>query len=358
MPIIERFRLVNTSVAELRSLFRIGAALTALTLAGCAATGTELSPGPVARPQAVSPGDGAYLHPKAGAIFPLRIGAFERGEVKAFDAAQTNIGVGYTLRMPGPKAAVTVYVHPVTAHGPDGPGVLIREFEGVKAAVRQAQPAAILLDEGTARTRHNGHPVTGRVARFTVPQSIGQNDALRSLVYLFQQGPWFVKYRVTYPERFHADVESHLDELVGEMAWRVRAPAAGKIVVDRTVNQETLPAWLLYAGSRARAIEKYPERRPQAIHYEYSFEEELDARAALVQVWGELQAKDRRRDPYLDTLVEVRTAGFLADYVWHFLRAPCWRTIPAGLRTAEFETWRDRHLQNHRAETHAAIDLR
>src|SRR6266436_6238390 len=63
-----------------------------------------------------------------------------------------------------------------------------------------------------------------------------------------------------------------------------------KIVIDSSVTQKTLPAWLAYAGARAVWMEKrFQEHHPEAVEYRYSFEEEFEAREACLHVWSRLR---------------------------------------------------------------------
>jgi hypothetical protein len=96
------------------------------------------------------------------------------------------------------------------------------------------------------------------------------------------------------------------------------------------------------------------ERNPGAVAYRYSFEEEVAARDGCARVWRDLKAKDGNSDRYLDDLAAVQAAGFLREYTWAFFRDPGW-SVPEGLRLAEFDQWRQLHLQNHRPETRVVV---
>ncbi|HLT90349.1 MAG TPA: hypothetical protein VKZ85_05320 [Woeseiaceae bacterium] len=79
-----------------------------------------------------------------------------------------------------------------------------------------------------------------------------------------------------------------------------------------------------------------------------SFECELKAREHLLDTWKEIGAA--ADDRYLDTLAGVQAAGYLEEYVWHFLGRRSWEP-PAGLALAPFDDWRRRHLRGHVPET-------
>lgn len=82
-----------------------------------------------------------------------------------------------------------------------------------------------------------------------------------------------------------------------------------------------------------------------------SFDCEFRSRRHLVDAWREKQQiDDTASNAYLDELVEVQVAGFLAEYTMHYLGRPHWRA-PEGLRTTEFQSWRREHLAGHRPKT-------
>jgi len=82
-----------------------------------------------------------------------------------------------------------------------------------------------------------------------------------------------------------------------------------------------------------------------------SFECEFTARTQLVKAWIEKHQQNQSiADEYLDVLVAVQEAGFLAEYTSYFFARKQW-TLPEGLRVKEFEVWRRQHLRRHRPVT-------
>lgn len=319
------------------------------------------TPAPPAQEDPFLKEDDTLIHRKAGAVFPARIGAFERGTVQVHDTTGADLSVSYDVNLPDRQVHGTIYVYPVTLYGPDGSDAVERELSRAEAEVRQVRPAAILLDERPVGTMHNLILTPGLLARFTFAGGFGSDAPgdMRSLLYLFRQGPWFVKYRITYPEGQHAKAERDVNDFVSSMAWRQRKPSVAGIVLHSSLTlrpDRVTGAWMGYAGARSAWIDAYFERYPDAIHYAYSHEEELNARKALVETWRTLKAKSPGLgDSYLDTLLRVQADGFLAEYVWYYLRDPQWHDVPASLRMAEFGSWRRAHLKGHRPETRAAI---
>jgi hypothetical protein len=70
--------------------------------------------------------------------------------------------------------------------------------------------------------------------------------------------------------------------------------------------------------------------------------------------WASLKGKDSMIfDPYLDQLLAVKEAGFLAEYVWFYLRVPDWAEKPDGLKLDEFSQWQRLNLGAHKPQTRA-----
>ena len=82
-----------------------------------------------------------------------------------------------------------------------------------------------------------------------------------------------------------------------------------------------------------------------------SFDCELGARHQLLDAWAEHRlAKPGIADPYLDTLSEVRAAGFLPEYVAHYHARKTWR-LPDSLDAGGFSDWRRSNLRGHDPQT-------
>ncbi len=82
-----------------------------------------------------------------------------------------------------------------------------------------------------------------------------------------------------------------------------------------------------------------------------SFDCEYRSRKHLVNAWLEKQQIDPGvENAYLDKLVEVLDAGFLAEYTMHYLGQAHWLP-PEGLRADQFRGWRRENLGGHRVTT-------
>jgi len=124
--------------------------------------------------------------------------------------------------------------------------------------------------------------------------------------------------------------------------------AEPELLIDKSVAQDAMPAWIGYGASLATSI-KDGHRRD-------CFETEFKAREFMIDLWLRLK-KEKETDPYIEDLVKVRDAGFLREYVWTFFRTPAWSAPPAGLKLADFRNWRADHLHGHKPQTLAAVKL-
>ncbi len=129
--------------------------------------------------------------------------------------------------------------------------------------------------------------------------------------------------------------------------------------IDPTLPDDIGAAWLGYLMERQIYIRDHPDQYkliPGIITP--TFDEEVEARKTMAQIWKELKEKDKsRKDRYLDQLVPVHEADFMREYVWTFLRQQSWSKQPKDLRLKEFSQWRQRHLPGHQPETHGKIRI-
>jgi hypothetical protein len=114
-------------------------------------------------------------------------------------------------------------------------------------------------------------------------------------------------------------------------------------------------AWMAYGMKRRLWIDgTFHEKFPEEKSYRYTFDEELDARATVAEIWAELRDKDHVTSQYFAELDRVRTAGYMREYVWHCLPHDAW-SAPLGLRSREFAQWLSANLPDHVAITPVAV---
>ena len=102
-------------------------------------------------------------------------------------------------------------------------------------------------------------------------------------------------------------------------------------------------AWLTYAGKIAMG------RENGAVGPD--FNTECRARDAMAKLWEARARQAGLREPYLDLLARVRTAGFMREYVWQYLRRSDWPQPPDLEQEAFKAWWVGRGLGEHKAVT-------
>ena len=133
----------------------------------------------------------------------------------------------------------------------------------------------------------------------------------------------------------------------------VRAEPAGKQRKDEIAlssdllkgNEHLGAVWMAYGLTKQAVVLKRPAKNPFAGLDD--FDTEYEANKAMVFMWTELASEKHATDRYLDTLVAVNKAGFLAEYVLAVFSQPGW-TIPAkylpGLRLPTFFAWAKQNM--------------
>ena len=82
-----------------------------------------------------------------------------------------------------------------------------------------------------------------------------------------------------------------------------------------------------------------------------SFGCEFSSRLALLDTWDKMREENPNlQDAYLNTLADVRDAGFLDEYVVYYFGKRAWN-VPAELERDDFGQWRRRYLRGHRPVT-------
>jgi hypothetical protein len=125
------------------------------------------------------------------------------------------MSVGYN---DGQSVAMTVYVYPVPQGGPDGS--LDGHFQTCKGEVLSHHRGAEVLSESRVTVTPGGQKQNGWRAAFTYTQRFAQQQqAVQSDLYLFADGPWFIKYRATYPASQKATAEPVIKTFIDELRW-------------------------------------------------------------------------------------------------------------------------------------------
>jgi hypothetical protein len=161
-----------------------------------------------------------YIHAPSRFAVPSSVAGFAREAVKRYDREGRDVSVGYNR---GQAVAMTVYVYPVPQGDPDSS--LEGYFQACKREVLGRHQGVQVLSENQVTASPGGQKQTGWRAAFTYTDRFAhQLQAVHSELYLFAAGPWFVKYRVSYPSGQEATAEPVIKDFIEELIW----PDGGK----------------------------------------------------------------------------------------------------------------------------------
>jgi hypothetical protein len=175
--------------------------------------------------------ESANIQTASGMTFPLTVGDFRRAEVTRYDAAGTDIGVGYNLGSPTPTVAATVYVYPAPLSSLGSPPQIVAdgrnhlcdgEFARRKAELTRAHPGARLIREGPALPPGVGSRLAGTMAVYEIDEMFdGRRQTLSSQLYVYCHvgRNWAIEYRFTSPKA--ADTDSAISAFMAALRWTV-----------------------------------------------------------------------------------------------------------------------------------------
>ncbi|NNF60581.1 MAG: hypothetical protein HKN06_04530 [Gammaproteobacteria bacterium] len=109
-------------------------------------------------------------------------------------------------------------------------------------------------------------------------------------------------------------------------------------------NDPVLQSWVTYSLLRSACQLETGSENPARVS---TYNCELKARQHLLEAW---QGKPHSEDEYLDTLLDVRHAGFLEEYTVYYFGKQVWQ-VPDTVDMDAFDNWRRVHLKRHRPET-------
>ena len=112
-------------------------------------------------------------------------------------------------------------------------------------------------------------------------------------------------------------------------------------------DDPVLQSWVTYSLVRSACQLELGGDNP-ARNSDYGCE--FTARQHLLDAWEAQRAEHGGAvDPYLDTLLRVRDAGFLDEYTVHYFGRSGW-LVPAEVRVDEFRRWQRGNLPGHKPQ--------
>jgi hypothetical protein len=188
----------------------------ALVIVALACSTTQSPPEPESGPINV---EGTYSHVATGLEFPEKIGPFQRVWVRRYDQEAYNVAGHYQLI--GLRVMATVYHYPGTQDGsPLSSESFVQHYDQVKADIERAANVDF-VDESPHSTTINGFRARGMRALYQAPSLRGINEPVDSTLYLFSIGPWYLKFRFSYPQHMRQEFAPLEDEFVASIQWPV-----------------------------------------------------------------------------------------------------------------------------------------
>jgi hypothetical protein len=178
-----------------------------------------------------------YIHPGSKMPFPPSVGYFQRGEVTQYEPREKDVGVGYNLHSIRYQIAITVYVYPAPVTSIGSPDNVVEaayawvrksHFEGIKGAVTDLHPDAVLVSEGPTTMKQDQVTYPGLKAVLEYEGAFfGREQMLGTHAYLFNYGKWFVKYRISYPKDSEEMALSRVEDFMVKFKWSESDAPAG-----------------------------------------------------------------------------------------------------------------------------------
>ncbi len=162
------------------------------------------------------PATATYSHAVSHFQFPPKIGEFVREKINQFDNDGRDIGVGYNNLVKG--VAVTIYVYPIAQRAPNDD--LEGHFGTCKSDILSAHKDAQSIADRSEQVLAGGQKRNVKYACYTFTQVFAKTlQPVRSELYLFSHGRWFIKIRSTFPVGQQTLSESALKTLINDFVW-------------------------------------------------------------------------------------------------------------------------------------------
>jgi len=165
---------------------------------------------------------GTYIHHESGMQFPGTVQSFQRINARSYsDSGQDDVGIGYKSVLRYVPITVTVYVYPVPSIYRDESAssqvadperfLMDNSLSDITRVILSLHKDTVMLKKQTFTLQQNGRMINGRKALFQYKQPVaGAEQDVLSELYLFRSGPWFVKYRATYPRTVQNFAQDHI----------------------------------------------------------------------------------------------------------------------------------------------------
>jgi len=166
---------------------------------------------------------GPYTHKGTGTVFPEQFGGFTRVRLARHDAVEENISAGYNLNSSREPILLTLYVYPGPRQAaPEKTSAALDtvrngHFAQTLLAILAFHENSKLIDEAPFPLEQPDGVLAGQRALLQFHERLaGQEVDCTSLLYLFYDGEWFYKYRITCPTWAYGLAEESIESFVSD----------------------------------------------------------------------------------------------------------------------------------------------
>jgi hypothetical protein len=248
---------------------------------------------------------------------------------------------------------------------PDGPDSVAacEQFERAKHEIQHGgnYQNVVLRSEVTRRMKDSADAPLAREALYEFDRN---GIHAWSYLWLTVADGYFVKLRLSLREEVKDEMDDARVEILGIIANALAQrpakpvpdvaprPAETSVDLDPGTDPAEASLWFVYAAELLDVSRQTAQAMPACGGALVPvFSTELAARRAALR---DYRARgDAVRSEYFALLERVDAAGFLDEYVWHYLRAE--PKVPEGLDLAGFEDFRVRELATHQPRTGAHV---
>ena len=269
--------------------------------------------------------------------------------------------------------SLTIYVYDFGLRDiPDGPDSVAtcEQFERAKQEIQEGgnYQNVVLRREVTRRLSDVANAPLAREAQYEFDRN-GIHAV--SVLWVTAADGYFVKLRLSLREEVADELEEARMQILATLADALaarpaRPPDASaiaasaspqtSIIIEPGADAAETALWFNYVNELLRLVQEKPGRLPACGgNLVPGFAAELAARRSALREYRLHDSAEQGSDYFAD-MARVDSAGFLEEYVWHYLRdATTETTPPAELDLAAFETYRQQHLAEHVVRTGAHV---
>jgi hypothetical protein len=195
-----------------------------------------------------------------------------------------------------------------------------------------------------------------------------------SVLWLTAADGFFIKLRMSMRVEIGDELDDAREQILEAIAAAIEARPPRTLPADPALSDPSLsepsiemtqadsvfdtPAWFAYALELSRYARENPGAGPPCGGLlDPPFDLEVESRRAALREYRARPVHGRRSN-YFNTLARVEDAGFLEEYVWHYLHREAWGGAPpAALTMDAFGKYRERDLTSHTALSGARVRI-